>query len=466
MFSYAWGNCLVVDLRLAFGWKGSPGFFYRWAKLLSEFITSQRPSDMTAERRQQLGDLIKQQRVEAAGVEPTRLPPDGTVSLDFSAEGDAPFYFAQAYLDDTICLDVNVDGRRQALGEIGLWGHYMMYGEPRPGLPPCVKPAKFTDFVSKGEVLGVEVDLNRMTVALPTEKKEERRRLLLEEWPRRRLRATARDVHKLIGKLRSWSYCVRHGRYFLRRLQDWLYGRHTRRDLDRPFPLTEPFHAELDVWRDMMADEELAESNFATPLFNHVPREPELVAISDACRTGGGGFVAPLGVWWQVHWPPLLQQRLDVTMAGEAPESTRLTIAHLELASLLLNLVVMAEEAKAQGWDLRGKAVRALADNTNAVAAVRRAGARDQRAAALMRLLGVLEIKERFSSLSRYLPGAENATADLISRGSLSEIREHMASFDGPLPYPPSPRWSQVSPPARWIERVVSVLSASLGGRR
>ena len=48
-FSYVWEDLLIVDLRLAFGWLGSPGYFYRWAKKMVEFINTLRPSDATAD---------------------------------------------------------------------------------------------------------------------------------------------------------------------------------------------------------------------------------------------------------------------------------------------------------------------------------------------------------------------------------------------------------------------------------
>jgi hypothetical protein len=48
-FSYVWEDFLIVDLRLAFGWMDSPGYFYRWAKKMVEFINSLRPSNTTAD---------------------------------------------------------------------------------------------------------------------------------------------------------------------------------------------------------------------------------------------------------------------------------------------------------------------------------------------------------------------------------------------------------------------------------
>ena len=89
VFSYAWQRLLVVDLRLAFGWTGSPGFFYRWAKHLVKFIQTHRPSNITPEIEAFLGpDWVSCQSIEAAGTHPiVDLPPDPLVDLSHVSAG-------------------------------------------------------------------------------------------------------------------------------------------------------------------------------------------------------------------------------------------------------------------------------------------------------------------------------------------------------------------------------------------
>jgi hypothetical protein len=113
-----------------------------------------------------------------------------------------------------------------------------------------------------------------------------------------------------------------------------------------------------------------------------------------------------------------VQERFARTEAGVASEAERITIAHLELASLLLGVVTLTEWAQEAGVALRGEAVLALADNLNSVFWIRKACARDRKAAALVRALGVEEARLGFSCLAEYLPGASNTTADYISRHS------------------------------------------------
>jgi hypothetical protein len=151
--------------------------------------------------------------------------------------------------------------------------------------------------------------------------------------------------------------------------------------------------------------------------------------------------------------------------AKEAEEGEALTMAHLELAGLLLGVATMAAVCRERGLPLAGQAVLALADNTNAVSWVRKAGARDRRAAAMVRAHGVAEATERFSALAHYLKGELNPIADYVSRHSVEDCRMFMADVPCPLRACTVP-WTQVSPPASWIERVRGLLLSSTSTQR
>jgi hypothetical protein len=314
-FSYTWGDFLVVDLRLAFGWLGSPGFFYRWAKALVAFVMEKTPADVTDEMKAAIGKWAWHQSIEEPGTFPiTPFPPSDTSppSSSVSAEGNAPFYFIMPYIDDTILLENNVDDRPRKLGQLVIFAHFLLYGFPREGWPACLKEEKVTDWASEGEVLGIMVNLNTMMLSLPPKKLEEMKVLICEEWAPSRTKATPRQIMVLVGKLRSWSMCVRHGQYFLRRIIDAIGGRWRKKKLDKPFSLdARGLQDDLDVWRSLLAQPKLLQSNFASPLYNHVTRKPELLVISDACKTAGGGFIAPLGVFWQHVWPAEVQRRFE-----------------------------------------------------------------------------------------------------------------------------------------------------------
>ena len=395
-FTYVWGDWLVLDLRLTFGWLGSPGFFYQWALKLQQFVKAKRPSDISEEVVKTLGELALKQKIEKAGrfdIRPIPADPIVREQIGIEEEPDSFFNVMETFIDDSIVLVRNIGDRPKKLGQALLWAHFVLWGYPREGYPGPVKAAKFSDFESVLEILGVQWDLNQMTLSLPPDKAVALHKLLTEEWPQSRRQATPRQVLSLCGKLRSISQCVRLGRYFLRRILDNLIGRWGRQDLDKKIWLDQGLHQDLDMWRWIINLPRLVQADFSTPIYNHVKRRADFLAMSDACGTAGGGFVAPLGIWYKVEWPDLAQRHFQLTVDPQSspPAGHVVTIAHLELAALVLNLGIMVEESKERGQPLEGKVVQALADSSNAIFWAIKAGARDKRANRLIQLFGLLE---------------------------------------------------------------------------
>jgi hypothetical protein len=212
------------------------------------------------------------------------------------------------------------------------------------------------------------------------------------------------------------------------------------------------------MWREIVEDPVLKASNYSTPLYNHLKRSPEIVVIGDAMAEAGGGYVAGAGIkgapWWRVQWPLEVVQRFHRTSAKQEPRPTMVTIAHLELATLVIGVATMLEQAS----EAVGKAVLALADNTNAVSWAHKAGARDERAAALVRLLGVMEAKRRFSLATKHIRGVENHESDFISRHDVEQIQAYLTTRSPPAL---GATWRQVEPPQEFILKVFSVLSST-----
>ena len=71
----------------------------------------------------------------------------------------------------------------------------------------------------------------------------------------------------LVGKLHCRAYCIRPGRFFLRRLID---AAGCLRHLDSLIPLGPEFHADLAMWRELLEDPELKASSYRT----HSPLQP------------------------------------------------------------------------------------------------------------------------------------------------------------------------------------------------
>jgi len=88
-------------------------------------------------------------------------------------------------------------------------------------VPPLFSPAKTTSWDTIMEVLGWMIDTKAMTVAVPHEKIV-RLRKMLELWPADRRTASVKEVQSLVGKLLHLCEVVRPGKFFLRRILNYL----------------------------------------------------------------------------------------------------------------------------------------------------------------------------------------------------------------------------------------------------
>ena len=454
LFSYRWGSYVVVDLRMGFGWTGAPGFFYRWMKALKALMCHLRPSDITPAI-WRLCSISPQLTVEPPPpAPPAAVPQDPAFPRDASAHGDAPFD-TDPFLDDNLQAEINHEGRPLKASAALEYGHYQLFGHRGEEV---LQRAKATHWASQASILGVGVCTHTMTVFLEEDQSEELRELLYSIFAPALRAATPRSIMRLVGKLRCRAYCIRPGRYFLRRL---INAAGCLRHLDTLVPLGPAFHADLAMWRELMEDPELQASSYRTPLYNHLRRTPEVLVVGDAMAESGGGFVCGMGLdvaaWWKVSWPQDVVDRFHRTSQRLESHVHMITIAHLELATLVLGLATMTELLPA----CEGRAVLALADNTNTVSWARRAGAQDWRAAALVRLIGTMEARQRFSLAAKHIEGVKNAEADFISRHGEEEVAAYLA--DRPVPFlacmsSPPRMWLQVPPSSAYTQRVMAIL--------
>ena len=133
------------------------------------------------------------------------VPVDEQMMLRAADEYGARLEFiddAFVYIDDTVQVQVN-DGNkliRSAANTVRV--HYEALGRPGedgPEGPLGLK--KWKGWASTGTMLGVDIDLNRMLVSLPSKKVEKMERLLYEIFPQERETATVKEIQSLIGTL-------------------------------------------------------------------------------------------------------------------------------------------------------------------------------------------------------------------------------------------------------------------------
>ena len=91
------------------------------------------------------------------------------------------------------------------------------HGEEGEGEMPLPSFRKVTDWAPQPEVLGFNLDRNKMKISLPPRNVRELKELR-EEWLEGRRPTTAREVLALAGKLPHVAYVIRPGSDFVRRL--------------------------------------------------------------------------------------------------------------------------------------------------------------------------------------------------------------------------------------------------------
>ena len=232
--------------------------------------------------------------------------------------------------------------------------------------------------------LGVLIDSVNRTVALPEDKLQNLRELLLT-WSTKK-RATKLQLQQLIGKLAWAARVIKGGRTFVRRLIDLMCSlKHKHHHLR----LTSSARADITWW-----------SHFCT-LFNGTANfiadepVPDHIFTTDACSVGGAAYFA--GDWFYSNW------HIDFPALAEK---------HINLKELFA--VVLATRRWAHTWkDLR---VVVYTDNQTTQHLLNKATSRDHIVMSWLREIFWLSATFNFHLTARYIPGHENVISDTLSR--------------------------------------------------
>ena len=108
-------------------------------------------------------------------------------------------------------------GRFLVLSQALASNHHKTMGERAVGGEPLLSHKNLTDRVPRQEMLGFDLDTERMTISLPGNKINVLREML-QESPEERSKATVGEVLVLAGKLHHVADVIRPGFYFVRRL--------------------------------------------------------------------------------------------------------------------------------------------------------------------------------------------------------------------------------------------------------
>ena len=256
-------------------------------------------------------------------------------------------------------------------------------------------------------------------------------RLTLEqEWPLTRKQASAQEVLSVAGKLWNLTYVVRAGWYFVWQLLA-LTGLHkntrTNERTRRVVDLEWEFHNDIAFWK-WTIDQQLVRKgeSLCAPIYDHIMRAPARRSCSDVSFTAIGDFCPELKVYWRYSLAEALT--LELKKQSVTKLAVSITINLLELIGMMMSAFVM-QITENDRPECARDTVLLRGDNVSAVSWLNRCdGARDKRAALVMRIMGRLEITCGWSHEAKHIPSVLNVLADGISRWQTDRIAEKLRS--------------------------------------
>ncbi|CAN0043129.1 unnamed protein product, partial [Choristocarpus tenellus] len=380
-FGYCVGDLLVIDFRLQFGWRNSPGWW----------------------------DLL------ASALEFSHCHTDPKSTVNIAGGGEEDQFFARMYVDDSILVEPQwfEDGRRLLLATNSLVSdHIRLLGKREIDEPPILSAKKLTGWHTTQVVVGWKIDTEAMTIALP-EGKLVKLKGWLEEWPESKSVARVQEVWVLLGRLFHMSYVIRPGKCFLwiAKGGEQVEQREGAREANREIRIGPEFKEDLNWWR-WVVEHGLAEEgeNLCSPFLGFVSRLPGMTWYSDACFSAVGGYNVETGKWWRYEFPEHVKKEIKRSVIRG--ERGSISINVLELLGMVMNAWVLVMKVKGRA-KTKGDLVLLRGDNYSAVHWFRKCGgAKDKRAGGLMRIMGVLEIAGEWPFAAEHVAGKKNELAD------------------------------------------------------
>ena len=427
-FAYTVDGLIVIDFRLPFGWAGSPGNFGVMASAAEHAHCHTKLSSvqLLAEGERMVSHIEIVDPWEEG--EPTPVPPDAEIRPTAGGELDSPL-FTVTYVDDHGLLRAqhSAHDKSALVASASLASDYVrLFGPGETGETPILAPKKSSNWNTTLEFLGFFINSHTLTISVTEEKARAIKALLTDEWPRDRRHATAQEVFSVAGKLWNLTYIIKAGKYFVWRLLR-LTGLHnaSRKNQNHIVKLGREFHDDIDFWRWAINHELLvAGESLCAPCYVDIARPAKRHYLSDASFDAIGGYCPELKKYWRYDLP--LDLASELKRKAACRETSSVTINLLELVGMVLTAWVMHElvgDHPAQ----RGDPIRIRGDNFAAVTWSNRCGgAKDKRAALMMRMLGRLEIRGGWRYSAKHIPGVQNTLADGISRWPRAEVADRI----------------------------------------
>ena len=143
-FGYVFGDFVVVDRRLVFGWRNSPGFYCLLAGAIEHAHGSTSFNDAVVTPQGLAATRHVRVDIPAAGEAPVQLPPECRVPSG-QGGGTTGTFWVRSYVDHTIGVEylVCARGSRCLRASASLASdHFPLFGPRLPTDPPCWLPPK------------------------------------------------------------------------------------------------------------------------------------------------------------------------------------------------------------------------------------------------------------------------------------------------------------------------------------
>lgn len=441
-FGYVFGDIVVVDRCLQFGWTSSPSLWGVCATAVEH--AHNRTTFQNAVITPALEGRAATSHVR---VVPPRenevramLPPNCAFPPGSGGGLRDPFWVS-TYVDDALFAEIEsiLEGKRCLRATRSFASDsFRLFGSRDAGEPPLSAPEKTTSWDTCMDMLGWSIDTVAMTISVPQEKVVHLR-ALLDEWPADRRVAPIKEARSLLGKLLHLSEVVRPGKFFVRRILNQLglaplkareanegvvVGSKHRREFVR---LSREFHDDLAFWRMAM---EIATgpdgvTRLEAPLFSCYLQPPCRIIISDASGDAMGGYCLEAGRWWRIDFPADVRARLRKRVC----QRDDLSMNVFELLGMVVTAWAMTVHA-GERPEYPGQSVLMRGDNMSAVHWVNKCrGAKEPRSGALMRMMGCLEMRNGWRFRAKHINGLANTLADGISRWQHEKIAANLRSY-------------------------------------
>jgi len=269
------------------------------------------------------------------------------------------------------------------------------------GLKESVKKAHPPS--TRMEFLGIMFDSVTMTMEVTPSRLLEIKDLL-SDWLVKRS-ASKTEIQMLIGKLQFAAKCVPAGRLFISRMIDVLSG--LKKQTHR-FRITSEFRKDVQWWNRFLLD-----FNGVSLMLEDDWSSPDGVISTDACLTGGGGWID--GSYFRAEFPKAV---LDLDLHINA----------LELLTLMVSLRLWCPR-------LVGRKIRIYCDNEATVCVINSGRCKDKYMLRILREIVYLCSVNHCWIRAVHIAGVENRLADKLSRShkfnpeKLKELNSELSNW-------------------------------------